>query len=834
MFAILETHESVINSWFGYDIARRLAYREPIPDRNIISRWVPVLLQNKPLSTSFEFAKLLEISIEKGALTAVMQLFEYLTKPHLLLKKRISWNDEDSDKNPKADAELEFYGEYYLLNETWEKYLKPRLAEISFTLWPVVIQSLNDAYQLLKSWGKAESTGDSLSWHRSAIEPHVQDRYSHDEDVLINAARDCLEWALKSIPQVGLAWIESLSVMEPSILRRLAVHGISFATHLTANDKINWMLDKDFVITFEMKHEIFQLLKNAYPDADPGVRKVLLDSITSKIDALPEEKEQDKAHKDYEKFNILYWLSQAAPGCKDVAEHLAAVKEKHPDFGPREHPDMDHWFSEASWLGPHSPVSAEDLLKKPPKEWFEYFSTFKGEDIFRSPDRNGLLYSIAEAVKKDFEWGRELSDLLIAQNKPSSDLWQSVIIGWNGTNLSEQDWEYILSALDDERLAKHFSNYISDLLQHGVENEEARIPLNLFYKADSVARKVWETLQDEGEKEARDWLQRAINHPGGKLAMFWLHSLSFTRKETNLKEEGLPQPFRMRFETILSENNEAAALGRVVLASQLGFLFAANRDWAKENIVSLLDWDRDVQKAQQAWDGWLSWGRLSEPLLDELIPLYKKSFFHISSELKGERDRFIQWVVNISIFWMEDPLANGWVPDFLQAVEEEDRISFTSHVGNHLMRMKTDIMRKLWDRWLKRYWEGRNEGNPVPLSDNELKKMLEWVGELEPVFPEAVELICKGRIPQFEHCTLFWRLKKEESNITTLFPDDLAKLLVHLTTNLQMPRYFCGDLEKLTEKIITAGAQATVLRRLCDNLAAIGCARAGELNSMIK
>ena len=424
--------------------------------------------------------------------------------------------------------------------------------------------------------------------------------------------------------------------------------------------------------------------------------------------------------------------------------------------------------------------------------------------------------------------------MLIDQVEQTSDLWESVIRGWYGAKLSGQQWEYILFILDDERLAAVHSHYIPDLLQRGAKKEEGGIPVSLLGKADSVAQKVWASLQGEREEEPNDWLGRAINDPGGKLTMFWLHALSRIRKETDQKEEGLPRPYRERFETIVSGNNEAATLGRVVLASQLGFLFAVDQSWTKENLIPLLDWDIDVRQARQAWDGWLSWGRLSEPLLDELIPLYKKSFSYLSSALQGERDRFVEWMVIISLFWMDNPLANRWVTDFLQTVEEQDRVSFASQIGNHLMNMKTETKSGLWKRWLKKYWENRIQGAPVPLADGELKEMAEWAGELEPVFPDAVELICKGRVPQLEHTSLFWRLEKEETNISTRYPEDLARLLVHLTTGVQMPRYFCVELEKLTEEIITAGVPAMILRRLCNNLATIGCDKAEELSCKIE
>ena len=833
LFAVLERYNNILNPWFGYEIARRLAYGDSVPDGGIISRWVPILLQNSSLGDRLKFTELLKRSIKQEALSAAVQLFEYLTRPHLHLKKRISWDDEESDKTPKADAELGFYGDHYQLSKVWEENIKPKLSELAFLLWPMVIQSLNHAYMLSNSWGKAKSTRDPLSWHRSAIEPHDQDKYPHTEDILINAARDCLEWALENVPKVGLSWIESLSVMESLILRRLAVYGVSFASHLTANDKIAWILDKDFVLSYGLKHEVFQLLRNAYPDADSDLKRDLLEVTTRKINALSEEEEEDKARKEYEKFNFFYWLSQADPDCHEVATRLALIKEEYPDFDPQQYPDLDYWFSGSSWVGPRSPVSVEDLLKKRPAEWLEYFVTFKGEG-FEGPDRPGLLHIIGEAVQQDFDWGRELTDLLIDQVEQTSDLWESVIRGWYGAKLSGQQWEYILFILDDERLAAVHSHYIPDLLQRGAKKEEGGIPVSLLGKADSVAQKVWASLQGEREEEPNDWLGRAINDPGGKLTMFWLHALSRIRKETDQKEEGLPRPYRERFETIVSGNNEAATLGRVVLASQLGFLFAVDQSWTKENLIPLLDWDIDVRQARQAWDGWLSWGRLSEPLLDELIPLYKKSFSYLSSALQGERDRFVEWMVIISLFWMDNPLANRWVTDFLQTVEEQDRVSFASQIGNHLMNMKTETKSGLWKRWLKKYWENRIQGAPVPLADGELKEMAEWAGELEPVFPDAVELICKGRVPQLEHTSLFWRLEKEETNISTRYPEDLARLLVHLTTGVQMPRYFCVELEKLTEEIITAGVPAMILRRLCNNLATIGCDKAEELSCKIE
>jgi hypothetical protein len=149
------------------------------------------------------------------------------------------------------------------------------------------------------------------------------------------------------------------------------------------------------------------------------------------------------------------------------------------------------------------------------------------------------------------------------------------------------------------------------------------------------------------------------------------------------------------------------------------------------------------------------------------------------------------------------------------------------------MGIKNETKIGLWNRWLKSYWVGRYQGIPVPLTNGELLKMVGWVSELEPVFPEVVEIICNGQIPHFEHISLFWRLEKNETNIINQHANDLAKLLECLTSGGHMPEYLCDELQKLTEKLIFAKASAVILRRLCENLATIGCARALELSSMI-
>ena len=190
-------------------------------------------------------------------------------------------------------------------------------------------------------------------------------------------------------------------------------------------------------------------------------------------------------------------------------------------------------------------------------------------------------------------------------------------------------------------------------------------------------------------------------------------------------------------------------------------------------------------------------------------------------------------VANIAVYGLNNPLEEyDWIPSFLRTVAEEDRVAFAEWIHTLLMNMKEEEKKHLWERWLKRYWQERNQGIPVPFLDKELEIMLEWISELEPVFPEAVEIMCKGDVPHLRiDIGVLYRLTK--SKIPDKHSEALTKLLIHLTSNHEVFRGQCSALENLTERVILAKAPADLLRKLCEQLAQIGCRNAESLHGKI-
>lgn len=253
-------------------------HRSPKPDSRTLAKWIAVLIDSAEShfsSQSLSFI-LSDSSFPDDNLTALL-LFEHLTKPRLELKPYFGFLLEEENGEERVDVEITLPGDEYWLRESWEKVFRLNLEYFALRLEPIITANLRSAHNLLVSFEMADDRSDKISVFRSAIEPHEQDRHGGKLNILIDAARDISEWMLEHESSHAHAIIESWSISEIPILKRLAIHGITESSILTPDEKITWVLDKEWLYAFGMKHEIYRLLETAYPNASEETRLRLLE-----------------------------------------------------------------------------------------------------------------------------------------------------------------------------------------------------------------------------------------------------------------------------------------------------------------------------------------------------------------------------------------------------------------------------------------------------------------------------------------------------------------------------------------------------------------------------
>jgi hypothetical protein len=816
--AVVQRGGQHLNPVLWTAIAQHIHSEKPRPAPDILGKWIPVLIGSRPTSGTYDFLEyMLHDSTFPDDEATCLLLFEHLTRPAILLKKDLWGAAGDESKEEKLEIEVGTEGKHFWLLETWQKLLRPNLERLADKLMFIVASNLQQAYLLLRASGRESARWDPLSWSRGMIESAAQGNPENGLGVLIDAACELLQWNIANRPSRADFWIETWASSGYRLLRRLAIFGVARSDHWFPDRKIEWVLENDLLYEFGYKHEVYLVLQSAYAHASERFRITVLERAVEGSRA-----DTDEKTKEYEIFNLLYWLTQVAPDCSWTSARFAEFASKHPEFGPRDHPDMDRWMGPVR-VGWESPSTDKELLSKTPEEQLEFLISFKPEHPL-GPSREGLIDNVRKAVANRYDWGMALMQGLKQREWPQPDLCKAVVDGWRQSDLTPAQWEEILRfLLEDIQVAASVVYEAASLLEIGIAKASNGIPDSCLHLAVRLSENLWAIFasSDEGKQEkAEDWLSVAINRPAGTLMEFFLHVLSRLRKQSGDQWREIGPEHKQFLESVLSGSSFAAELGRIVLASQLHFIFSLDEEWAVRNVLPLFDWPVDSRRALQAWQGFLIWGRWTHGLLPHLMPYYEKAFPALQFEFGKFRQNFCEHLAGIACFSSIDPLKHGWLNRFLLAAGLEERIMWAASVAAMLGQMKEPSTQSAWDNWIQLYWQNRIEGLPVPLDAAEAGEMVQWSVHLQSVFPAVVEKICNSPVLKLKHSFIYHELSK--SQIPTQHPGSTAKLVLHLLRTASVSFYDIDEVVDVVKQLAASDIDRVGLRQICDELARVG------------
>ena len=816
LFLLIGKHNMRLPPQLWFDLGRKIwEYEDFSLARDVLSRWISLLLTTIPVHSS-SYAFLLNIGehcIKRSRLDSLLQIFDAMAGSRLLLKKGFVWPDANADDaNVPVDVELPLLGDHYALNELWEKGLKPNLSQIVEPVFERVVRHLEAQYLTQRAWQKASREWERASDMRSAIEPHELDSHPQTVDVLIDAARDCLEWLILNQAGDAVQWCIRFASSDAPLLRRLAVHGISERKDLTADDKIDWLLTHIDIHESPVHHEVFRAVRLAYPKASPKLRENLIKTVRTYHWPNEEDPERE-SHTAYQYFNWFHWLHESDLNCTIAKQALDEILAEYPDFKPREHPDLTHWSGPVRDVVMQGPWTVEELLAKPAADWLGDLLSFQSTELNGS-DFSGLLglkRDVAEAARRNFDWGLELADALANDGEWDVHFWDDLIHAWSEMEPDEDEYRKVLHWLGKAELYPKHNREIASTLHELVKDGGTPYALNLLPQANKVAAALWGRLErNEPMTEKDDWLQAAIKHPAGVLAEFWLKGFVLWRKQQGAETTTLNDEYNVALLYIVQDQHLPGRLGRTVLASRFEFLLAVDEVWTRENVLPLFDTGSD--DFQAAWHGFLMWGTLNPAVADAMAGLFLKAVERIDDNLSSKRDRFIKYYISMLAYFAEDPIGQ-WIPAFFQCRSQEAKNHFAEEVGYCLGDLDEAVQREWWQRWLKQYWEHRLQGVPAGavLEAGEIKYMLGWLPRLTAVFSEAVDLAVQmPPIPLQD----YWVIHKlGEGDLWRSHPEGVAKLLVHWGKyDLQEEAWFSGA--QLIEKLLQSDISPELKQRL--------------------
>lgn len=792
-----------------------------------------------------------------------LAILDFMTEPYAILEPSIPFFQDADMTSKKVHVAVSFLADNIesAMSQGWIDVFKPQLQNMAENVLVMAGANLDAAHRILVASGQGNSKWDALSFHRSAIEVHEQNEYRHGLDILIDAARDALEALLHTTPDVARATAELWIRCDSLVQRRLAIHAVTLDSGISPDQKLSWLLKNRLLFASFAKHEVFMLLKNAYPSASNSAKRKMIRAArvacARRLRALREDRRRKRTAK-YELYNLMLWLSRVAPNCPVAGAAFTKMSTAHHDFAPREHPDLNHSMIAPGWLDAEDSSAIQRLVSATPEEFIELV-TCHGDKEGVIYDRESLLGCVRSAFSTQaYEWAWERAMLLRERDVTSIDVWGSIIDGWAKASLNDSQWttifDLIESSLDMKALVDPVGDVLAALAER-LDSGSAKLPLTLD-RAEAFAGEYWKVLHQSVSctiltGDSVEWLTEAVNNPGGKLARFWFGSLSVRwrehRSSSSAQAFQLPGRHQGFFEEAVAGEHYQAQMSRVIIASHLHWLFAIDPDWTRNRIIPLFGLSEPAKYhpleaftgnapldppyahellAQQAWHGFLVWGRWMEELLDDLLPLCERLFSGLSVAHSDQMvDLFCRLMASVAIRSARDPFADGWITKLVGQADEKSRVKFATWISRELRHLKQEECEAVWCKWLQRYWCERASGPMPKMGGKEMVQALEWSLVLGEQFPSASELACKCEAPDLVGSRFFDRFS--DSGLVRRYPRETAKLMAHLLPAVSSAGLVQPELraiyQDLDDALGLSQDAAKLMETITDELARLGC-----------
>lgn len=737
------------------------------------------------------------------ASTALM-LLERLTEPYAVLGPSVSGESTQFD--------IVCRGSEHWVREAWTTFFAPHIGSMAPSLLATADAHLRRAHRQLVALGGAENGWDPLSYRRSAIEPNDQDQLHATFDVVIDAARDSLQTLIDAGDERGPGYLATWAESGVPLLQRLAVHGWTYRTDVSCDQKLVWLKRQGWLYNVALRHEVFRLVATALPGASPRAA----DALVADAARGPEDLADVDLHA-YARFNALSWIHRHALELGSATSALESLRNEHPTFEEQEHPDLTRWWVSGPVMR-RPPMSEEELHRRiagdPPGAVAElrvYESIPFSLDGSTWSDALRLLTSTVT---------RHPTDGLAVLDAPGGDqpaLASAVINGWSAAQVEPDVAVSILQRLAEVDLAS-VADSLSRLLFEGGGSAACPTAWHQLPASRQLATALWDSLEPtDVTPDTNRWLDHAINHPAGRIALFWAHTVESAWTDAGDRWEGIPNDVHEALERLLVRDDLSAALARAVLASQAYFFFRADRAWYEAHIFPLLDWTKTTW-ALPAWDGFLMWGRWDDQMLEGgLLDRYVEAARHRDELSTEARRRLWEHMAAIALHSDLDP--QSWIRTLTTTVDLADRVAWMSLVGRQLARLPEAAIENQWHRWMSPYWKERLDSVPAKMTLEEASALSVWVVYLTHSIAEGVDLATRHDAGLGDHAELLQELARDGR--VDRAPRLYARLVAHLLRGTQAP-FWGGNYLEATIGQLNASADPADIHSIAEEATRLG------------
>lgn len=724
--------------------------------------------------SGWDIFSMIEMLAKRGLFSNCRRLFERYFNMSFLLEKDV-WSKDKAFKYKHA-----FEGSYYFIDTSWKLCQEKFLTDIP-SQWMYLTK--NTICKLHESYQALEHTNDHVEpWCMYMLEIEDKDD-SPEEDQLILLCRIFCQ-ACKAVEQSSPEFVTNFLEMcfhEPSaLLKKVCLKALRELERPDSNEKFDIFIKNSLFEFWEGKEQVFLLVKSIYNNLSDNRRNALID----KIEAIDQKSEGQS--NEYEKYNWCVWIKQFCHVDERINNLEKEILSKN-EFLPREHPELNIYFSTTVTRQDESPIQKDELHDL---SWdrLKYYLLEYNEDPFEGPSRDGMLNVFSQCCSDDYKWTEEIIQSMISEKIEKEDVWKAIIRSIQVSQFSETRQISLLKELANNVLVVHDVYGMSDLLLNIVKKEPIKKSFSSHEQCLIDILNILYENRGELDSENRGMVYLALNSVLGNILHIYLYILSYS------SNSGIPGIYREFFEKTLYLIGSERKLAIFVLAGHFNFLLSRDRDWYMNQFGDILA-GQNRECFVTAWSGMVSFSRtLSRNAADTLASVCRKAIKHINWLDNDTRKGFVEIYLMLLINMVDDPCLED-LPEFYRVASEDDCINFVEAIGRKLRNFDHDVKCEWWNRWLQRYLMKRFQNVPKPLTDSEYSFIMDWIPQFQEVYPELVRMVCAYGMPKSVNHMFLYQLEKNQ--LVNIYPHETIRLITALLEKNTDFEYLCDEIKNI-------------------------------------
>jgi hypothetical protein len=509
---------------------------------------------------------------------------------------------------------------------------------------------------------RSEGPDDYSYVWRTAIEEHpLNKEHRHGvRDHLVSAVRDAgvsvVSKTSGSLPNL----LTALEARPWKVFHRLALDLLRrFAARNVPLVRAR-LLDVARAEDLGLFHEFWLLAKAGLPLLDPADREQFFANMDAKLredeaaagkEETPERQEEERRHARIWMYRRLSILADVLPPSR--AEQFAALQG---ELGPFEHADLLAYSTGATWVGPTSPKSGDDLSAMSVAELVAFLREWPGEGRRDEPSPEGLGRTLAGVVaaapekyaaeaeafeELDPTYVRALVSGLRDGHKAKRFFsWESVLRLCQWVLAQERE----IPGRDESQFDEVDPSWswtrraIGDLLTAGFDSAEGDIPIALREAAWAILEPLTEDPDPTPTHEATyggknmDPTTLSINTVRGEAMHAVVHYGLWVRRhfERDAAQkaridrgfEEMPEVRRV-LDLHLDPDRDPSAAVRSVYGQWFAWLYLLDPTWATANVDRIFSPDGAFPELSSvAWEAYIIWGGTYDNMLTVLRDQY--------------------------------------------------------------------------------------------------------------------------------------------------------------------------------------------------------------------